>query len=609
MNHSAIRHAFNNVLPLLNSELSTRTIIDAAQQKSAEDKLRQDLHNSEAKYALTTEITSDGIWFWDLSSDRLEYSARWKSMVGCGEQEINHSLIEWLVRVHPTDVEKLKRHLAECWQGKVDRFEVEYSLLHRDGQYRLMRCKCIAVANLAGAVSHLIGAQTDLTQDRQIKARLNYQVDHDRLTKLPNRQLFIEKLQELSRLKQHPEYSFGILCLDLDRFKNINHNFGDEIGDRILVEIVRQLESCLRPQDILARLGGDEFAILLTSFVDEQRPAVIASQIQQQLSTPIKIAEYSILVSTSIGIATPDTSDLSANTTNGLLQSLQNAELAMYQAKARGQACNQVFESRLHLQTLEKTRSEDDLRKALEQEQFVLYYQPLVQLVDQQLIGFEALIRWEHPLRGLISPGDFIPLAEATGLIIPIGWWVLRSACEQMVQWQKNSAAKLIFVSVNITGKQFSQPYAGDIIAQILTETGLNPKCLKLEITESEIIENIALVLPTVERLKSLGVQLSMDDFGTGYSSLSYLHCLPVDTLKIDRSFIQGMESDRHQLELVKTIIKLAEVFELDLIAEGIETQTQCAELIELQCKYGQGYLFSKPVNSAIAATFFNWSK
>ena len=609
MNNSAIRHAFNNVLPLLNSELSTRTMIDIAQQRSAEDKLRQDLQESKTKYVLATEITSDGIWFWDLSSDRIEYSARWKSMLGCSEQEINHSLIEWLVRVHPTDVEKLKKHLAECWQGKIDRFEVEYSLLHQDGQYRLMRCKCIAVANFAGAVSHLIGAQTDLTQDRQIKARLNYQVDHDRLTKLPNRQLFIEKLQELSQLEQHSDYSFGILCLDLDRFKNINHNFGDEIGDRILVEIVRQLESCLRPQDILARLGGDEFAILLTSFVGEQRPAAIASQIQQQLSTPIKIAEHSILVSTSIGIATPDTSSLAENTTNQLLQSLQNAELAMYQAKARGQACNQVFESRLHLQTLEKNRSEDDLRKALEQGQFVLYYQPLVQLVDQQLIGFEALRRWEHPSGRLIAPGDVIPLAEATGLIIPIGWWVLRSACEQMVQWQKNSAAKSIFVSVNITGKQFSQPYAGDIIAQILTETGLNPKCLKLEITESEIIENIALVLPTVERLKSLGVQLSMDDFGTGYSSLSYLHCLPVDTLKIDRSFIQGMESDRHQLELVKTIIKLAEVFELDLIAEGIETQTQCAELIELQCKYGQGYLFSKPVNSAIAATFFNWSK
>jgi diguanylate cyclase (GGDEF)-like protein/PAS domain S-box-containing protein len=580
-------------------------MIDIAHQKSAEDKLRQDLQDSETKYALTTEITSDGIWSWDLGSDRIEYSARWKLMVGYGEQEINHSPVEWLVRVHPADIEKLKRHIADCWQGKVDRFEVEYSLLHRDGQYRLMRCKCIAVADFTGEVIHLIGAQTDLTQNRQIKARLNYQVDHDRLTKLPNRQLFIEKLQELSQLEQHPDYSFGILCLDLDRFKNINHNFGDEIGDRILIEIVRQLESCLRPQDILARLGGDEFAILLTSFVGEQRPAAIASQIQQQLSTPIKIAKHSILVSTSIGIATANASSLQ-NSVNELLHCLQNAELAMYQAKAKGQACNQVFESRLHLQTLEKNRSEDDLRKALEQEQFVLYYQPLVQLIDQQLVGFEALIRWEHPLRGLVCPSDFIPLAETTGLIIPIGWWVLRSACEQMVQWQQNSAAKSIFISVNITGKQFSQPYAGDIIAETLAETGLNPQCLKLEITESEIIENIALVLPTVEKLKSLGVQLSMDDFGTGYSSLSYLHCLPVDTLKIDRSFIQGMESDRHQLELVKTIIKLAEVFELDLIAEGIETQTQCAKLIELQCKYGQGYLFSQPVNSAIAGTLFN---
>lgn len=609
MNNSAIKHSLNNVLPLLSNELSTRKVMDVPQQTSIEDELRQDLQDSETKYRLTTEVTRDGIWSWDLHSDRIDYSLRWKSMLGYSEAEINHHPVEWLVRVHPTDIEQLKTYLAECWQGKLERFEVEYSLLHRDGQYRLMRCNCIAVTDSNGAVSHLIGAQSDLTQEKQINARLNYGVNHDRLTKLPNRQLFIEKLQELSQLERHPDYSFGVLCLDLDRFKNINHTFGDEIGDRILVEIVRKLESCLRPQDILARLGGDEFGVLLTCFPGEDRPAAIASQIQQQLSTPIKIAEYSVLVSISIGISTPDANGLAENTTNELLQSLQNAEIAMFQAKARGQACNKVFESQLHLQSLEKNKSEDDLRKALEQDQFVLHYQPLVQLTDRQLVGFEALIRWEHPTLGLIPPGDFIPLAEATGLITPIGWWVLRSACQQMVQWQQNSPTKSvqsIFISVNITGKQFSQPYAGNIIAQILRETGLNPRCLKLEITESEIIENIALVLPTVERLKSLGVQLSMDDFGTGYSSLSYLHCLPVDTLKIDRSFIQRMESDRHQLELVKTIIKLAEVFDLDLVAEGIETETQCAELIKLQCKYGQGYLFSPPVNSAIAATLLD---
>ncbi|NJL52410.1 MAG: diguanylate cyclase [Hydrococcus sp. SU_1_0] len=288
MNNSAIKPSLNNVLPLLSksNELSTRTVMDVAHQTSTESKLRQELQDVEAKYRLTTEVTSDGIWSWDLSSDRIEYSARWKSMVGCGEQEINHSPVEWLVRVHPTDIGKLKAYLADCWQGKIERFEVEYSLLHRDGQYRLMQCKCIAVPDDDGTVSHLIGAQTDITQNREIQARLKYGVDHDRLTKLPNRQLFIEKLQELSQLEQHPDYSFGILCLDLDRFKNINHNFGDQIGDRLLVEIVRKLESCLRPQDILARLGGDEFAVLLTSFVGEERPAAIASQIQQQLSTP-----------------------------------------------------------------------------------------------------------------------------------------------------------------------------------------------------------------------------------------------------------------------------------------------------------------------------------
>lgn len=609
MNNSATRHSFNNVLPLLSSELSTRTAIDVAAPKSVESNLSRELEDSQARCKLIAQVVSDGLWSWDLSSDRIEYSALWKSMLGYEESEINHSPVEWLVRVHPSDIQKLKSYLAKCWQGETERFEIEYSLLHRDGQYRSMCCKCIGVMGRDGEVSHLIGAQTDITEYKRLETRLDQESNRDRLTKLPNRQLFIDKLQELSQLERHSDYSFGILCLDLDRFKSINHNFGDAVGDLLLIEVVQKLRCCLRPQDLLARLGGDEFAILLTNFEGEEHPDMIAAQIQQQLSSPIKVGQHSILVSTSIGIATPDSNSMSSpskSNINDLLQSFQNAEIAMHQAKQKGQACNRLFESRLHLQSLEKSKSEDALRQAIEREQFVLHYQPLVKLEDQQLVGFEALIRWEHPTKGLVYPNDFIPLAENTGLIMPIGWWVLRSACQQMVQWQQDCQAESIFISVNISGRQFSQPYAGDIIAQILTETGLNPQCLKLEITESEIIENMALVLPTAEKLKSLGVQLSMDDFGTGYSSLSYLHCLPVDTLKIDRSFIQGMEGDHHQLELVKTIIKLAEVFDLDLVAEGIETQTQCDELIALQCKYGQGYLFSRPVNSAIAGSLIS---
>lgn len=583
-------------------------MLSVRQRAEKENKLRQALQESEQRYALVAQMIEEGLWSWDLSCDRVDYSSRWKSMVGCEGTEIKHSPVEWLVRVHPGDIAKLKQNLANCWHGKISQFEMEYKLLHKDGKYRSMYCKCRTITNSQGEITYLVGSQADISDRKQTEAQLNYDARHDRLTSLPNRQFFVQKLKELSQLEYNPNYCFGILYLDLDRFKQINHNFGNLIGDQLLVEIVRRLKSCLGTQDLLARLGGDEFAILVVSFAKANYPSEVAARIQQEFSQPIRIAEHSILISASIGIAAPCINNgcLSTTKSHNLIGSFQNAEIAMYQAKEK-QACNRVYESWCHLQTLEKTRSQNDLRKAIEQEQFELHYQPIVRLEDQQIVGFEALIRWQHPIQGLVYPGDFIPLAEHTGLITPIGWWVLRSACLQMVQWQNQYPnLERLFISVNISGKQFSQPYAGDIIAQILAETGFNPQYLKLEITESEVIENIALVSATVDKLKSLGVQLSMDDFGTGYSSLSYLHCLPVDTLKIDRSFIQGIESDRHQLELVKTIIKLAEVFDLDLIAEGIENETQSKQLLELRCKYGQGYLFSKPVTSEIAATLIS---
>ena len=607
MNNYDIQDPLSSAFPVsINNEFEPRNRIDLDRGESVkEEQLFQALRETEKRYALTIETINDGVWQWDLTSDRMSYSPRWKSMVGCKEEEIGVSLVEWLVRVHPANINRLKQNLTACSQGDLEQFEMEYSLLHRDGQYRFMCCKCVAVKDIRGKVSHLIGSQTDCTKSKQIEAKLKYNTLHDRLTKLPARQLFIQQLQELSQLKQQPDYLLGILYLDLDRFKNVNQNFGQTTGDRLLIEVVHRIQSCLRPQDILSRLGGDEFAILLSGFNRENYPLEIASRIQQEFSEPIKVAEHSILVTACIGIATPPESP------HDLIESLQNAEIAMHEAKDKGLACSKVFETNLYLQNLEKSRSQDDLRKAIEQEQFKLLYQPVRGLVDRQLVGFEALIRWQHPLWGLVHPADFIPLAEETGLIVPIGWWVLRTACLQTVQWQQQFFADSIFISVNITSKQLSQAYAGDIIAQILEETGLIPRRLKLEITESEIIENIDLVISTVEKLRCLGVQLSMDDFGTGYCSLSYLHYLPVDTLKIDRCFIQGLECDRagsaephrHQVELVKTIIKLAEVFELDLIAEGIESELQLSQLIELGCKYGQGYLFSPPVSPAIAAT------
>ena len=573
-------------------------------KKKKEFKLRQALSDSQKRYAIASEVISDGLWQWDLSKDLICYSTHWKNAIGYGNGQITDAPAEWLDRVHSKDKKRLLQNLAACKEGSILQFETKYSILHKNGQYHLMYCKCAAVTDGSGKVSYLIGSQIEIER-QNIEERSNYRILYDRLTNLPNRQLFIKKLEQLSLIRE-PNCDFGILCLDLDRFKNINHDFGHLIGDRLLVEIVCKLKNCLHPCDSIARLGSDEFAILSTGFTNPNYPSELAARIQQEFSQPIKVENHFVLVSLSIGIALPgDTGSCSPVIANNPLEYLHNAEIAMHEAKAKGQACNVVFESSLHLQNLEKSRSEDELRKAIEQEQFELHYQPIIRLEDKQLVGFEALIRWRHPVKGLIAPNEFIPLAEDTGLIMPIGWWVLRSACKQMARWHQEYDASL-FISVNITGKQFSQPYAGDIIAQIIEETALNPHYLKLEITETEIIENINSVLPTVDKLKSLGIQLSLDDFGTGYSSLGYLSELPVDTLKIDRCFIKGIESDRYQLGVVRTIIKLAEIFELDVVAEGIETEQHWFQLLGLECKYGQGYLFHKPLSLVMANELLN---
>lgn len=604
----ADRYLSDGVFPqtIDNDSNQAKPMICIAEKESIKgQQLHQALVDSEQRYAIATQITSDGLWEWNYDSNSIQYSSRWKLMLGYEEQSIKNSPVEWLGRVHRRDIEKLQNNLAACWQGKIDRFKIEYSVLHRDGEYRSMLCRCIALRNEEGKVNTLIGSQTDITRSKQMEARLAYDSNYDCLTGLPNRQLFIQNLKELSQIELRYPSLFGVLCLDLDRFKYINRNFGNATGDLLLIEIVKKLSSCLRGQDLVARIGGDEFAVLLTGVERAEYPLEVANQIQQEFSVPIEVNDRSILITASIGTAPPtEIGDRQRDTSYSLIEALQNAEIAMHQAKDKGKACSVVFESVAYLESVAKFKSENELRTAIELEQFELHYQPIVKLEDRQLVGFEALIRWQHPKRGFISPGDFIPLAERTGLIVPIGWWVLRKACQQMVIWQQqHPKSDLTFISVNVAGKQFSQPYVGDIIAQILQETGLDPCCLKLEITESEIIENIDVVRKSATKLKELGVQLSMDDFGTGYSSLSYLHCLPVDTLKIDRSFVKNIEADIHQLELVKTITKLAEIFNLDIVAEGIEREKQSAQLQDLQCEYGQGYLFSKPLSSVEATS------
>ena len=420
---------------------------------------------------------------------------------------------------------------------------------------------------------------------------------HDALTGLPNRSLFTDHLRlALGRARRNEEHFFCVLFLDLDRFKNINDSLGHSCGDELLILVARRLETCIQQTDMVARFGGDEFAILLDPMKDSSDAVGVAEKIQQAISAPFKLSNHETVTTASIGVA------LSASNYTAAEDMIRDADTAMYRAKESGKACYEIFDQSMHAFAVDRLRLETDLRGALEREEFCVYYQPIVSLDTGFLSGFEALARWEHPERGIISPSEFISVAEDTRLIIPLGLWVLREACRQMCQWQWQSPANSsLTLSVNLSGKQLTEPKLIEQIEGILNETHLNPRCLKLEITESVVMENAEAAIAMLQQLKALGVQLSIDDFGTGYSSLSYLHRFPIDTLKIDRSFISQMSMSDENAEIVHTIKTLASNMGMEVIAEGVETLQQLTQLAALNCEYAQGYLFSKPLDAEAA--------
>lgn len=439
-------------------------------------------------------------------------------------------------------------------------------------------------------------------QLQESKDHFRHAAFHDTLTHLPNRALLAENLKfVMERAKNHEDYQFAVLFLDLDRFKNVNDSLGHSIGDQLLIAMARRLESCIREVDMVARLGGDEFAILLDGIPDGREATNMARRIQEKLSSPFNLSGHEVFTTTSIGIALSSTGyDYPENM-------LRDADTAMYRAKAQGKACYEVFDKGMHTHAVYLLKMENDLRRALEREEFRVHYQPIVSLDNGQLAGFEALIRWQHPERGFVNPADFIPLAEETGLIVPIGLWILKKACRQLCQWQwQSSANRQLFMSVNLSSKQVAQSDLVSQIRDILDQTHVEAKYLKLEITESAVMDNAEMAARLLKRLKALGVQLSIDDFGTGYSSLGYLHRFPVNTLKIDRSFIGRIGEAAENIEIVRTIVSLAENMGMDVVAEGIETLSQLSQLRKLNCKYGQGYLFSRPLDAEAVTTLIS---
>jgi len=558
---------------------------------------QEGLRESEERYALAARGANDGLWDWNLEANVVYFSTRWKNMLGYEESEIGDRPDEWLSRVHDADRERVNQEIAAHQEGSVPQFESEHRVLHKDGTFRWMLCRGLAVRNGSGKTSRMAGWQTDITEGKV----------SDPLTGLANRLLFTDRVGRLIKhAKRRKDYVFAVLFLDLDGFKMINDSLGHLVGDQLLVGVASRLEKSLRATDtvarlgegvIVARMGGDEFTVLLDDLKDPGDAKRAADRLMKAVTLPFMLGGREVFTSVSIGIALSNPSYEQAE------DILRDADTAMYRAKSMGKARYEIFDADMRASVVARLQLETDLRRALEHGEFHNVYQPIVSLAAGQIVGFEALLRWQHPTRGYLGPEEFIAVAEETGLIRDLGWWNLREACRQMTEWRANYGAySQLTMSVNLSPKQFLQANLVEDIRSLLRELNLPPQALRLELTESTVMGDPSTAIEMLQQIKSLGISLAIDDFGTGYSSLSYLHRFPLDTLKIDRSFISSI-GNGEETEIARTILPMASNLHLDVVAEGVETIEQLALLKKLHCKYGQGYYFSKPLSAKEAGS------
>ncbi len=573
--------------------MEQHSTLQAQNIQTLKGKLHELVTNTE-RYTLIASSSNDGIWDWDLKTNQVFFDDRWKAIIGYEpHDELTSTMDEWLDRIHTEDLELFKTEIEASLTGWTSAFKNEHRLQHHDGTYRWILSRGMAARHDDGTVYRVAGSIIDITDSKGAEQQLLHNAFHDVLTGLPNRALFMDRLKRsLNRAKYRPDYLFAALFLDLDRFKVINDSLGHQVGDELLVGIARRLEKSMRPGDMIARLGGDEFAVIIDNLKNTDDAIQAADRLHQEMSIPYLLSGREVYASASIGVA------LSQSHHETAQDFLRAADTAMYHAKSRGRGCVELFDTEMHARALGQLQIETDLRRALQREELRIFYQPIVSTDSRQVRGFEALVRWEHPEHGLLSPARFMPVAEETGLVIPIDQWVLRDSCRQLREWQQEFPMNpLLSVSVNLSGKQFAHPDLCDKVRAILDETGIIPLSIKLEITESSLVENPDAATQILRQLKELGVRISLDDFGTGYSSLSYLHRFPIDVLKIDRSFVNRMSVSKNS-EIVRTIITLAINLGMEVIAEGVETEEQVAQLTSMRCDYVQGYLFSQPMRA-----------
>ena len=565
-----------------------------------EREFAETLRKSEERYALAAHGANDGLWDWDVPTGKVYLSARWKSMVGYEEYEIANHIDAWFSVVHPEDQQGLRRALETHVGDRKTHIQHEYRIVHKDGRHVWVLCRGIVLFDSRGAPVRVAGSQTDITGSKTAEEQLRRNALHDALTGLPNRALLMDRLaQAIARAQRAKDDRFAVLFLDLDHFKTLNDSLGHLAGDRLLIQIAHRLGECLRSTDTVARLGGDEFAIIVTDLESDETALLIAERIQESLRKPFDVDGHRVFTSASVGIT------LSSDKTQRAEDFLRDADTAMYRAKSQGRARHQIFDGRMHEQAMERLSVEAGVRRALERDEFVLHYQPIISLENGDVVGVEALIRWNHPERGILPPSAFLEVAEESGLILPMSEWVVRTACEQASRWRRD-LAKPMRVSVNVPALQLKHPSFVLQISENLRLAGLPPSALGIELVESSLIENReASIVDNLLQLRALGVYVAVDDFGTGYSSLSYVKRLPIDALKIDRSFTQGVPSDASDTAISTTIISMARVLNLNVVAEGVETREQMEFLREHGCDCAQGYFFSPALPAAECLQFF----
>jgi diguanylate cyclase (GGDEF)-like protein/PAS domain S-box-containing protein len=553
--------------------------------------LERRLHETRERYELAARGSNDGLWDWHVASGVLHVSDRWRAIVDWRPAQAPHTAAEWFAVIHADDRERVEAEVDRHLRGETEAFECEFRI--RREPERWVLCRGAVTRDVAGRPTRFAGSLTDITRRKRSESRLVWEATHDHLTGLANRALFLDRLEHAIALnrRQHV-YDYAVLFFDLDRFKVVNDSLGHAAGDELLGEMARRVSTCVRPTDLVARLGGDEFTVLLENVGGLGEASLIAERILGEVRKPFSVAGQEVYTGASIGIAV---------STSGYARAedvIRDADTAMYRAKGKGRGRAEVFDTRMHHEAVERMRLEMDLRRAVDREELCLAYQPIVEMPSQKLHGFEALLRWRHPVRGVVPPSVFIPLAEETGLIIPLGTYVVRGVCRQLREWD-DAGAPPLSVSVNVSVRQLGDPDLVDRVAGIIHAEGIDPSRLRLEITESALMADMAGAQETFARFRALGIDLCIDDFGTGYSSLSYLVNLPIGAMKIDRSFVSKMDHDGD--EMVRMIVSLAHNLKLKVIAEGVETTEQLRRLEALSCDYAQGYLFAKPLSREAA--------